>query len=149
MLTLRPSDEADLGRVVAIEAAADTAEWLGETGRDWHDRARSDPDQEHLVAELDDAIVGFAVIAGLRTADRVIELRRMVVRPELRGRGLGRSLLRSTTHRAYAQHGASRIWLDVKPENRRARALYESEGLVPTTTAEEADSALIVMVHHK
>jgi len=75
----------------------------------------------------------------------VIELRRMVVHPEFRGRRLGRSLLRSTTRRAYAQHGASRVWLDVKPDNRRARMLYESEDFVPT--AAEETSELLVMIH--
>jgi diamine N-acetyltransferase len=147
MLTLRPTGADDLGRVVAIEAAADTAQWLGETGWAWHERARADPDQDHVVVELDGVVVGFGVMAGLRTADRVIELRRMVVHPEFRGCGLGRSLLRSMRRRAHALHGASRVWLDVKPDNRRARKLYESEGFAPTAAAEETASELIVMVH--
>ena len=95
MLTLRPSTADDLVRVLAIESAPDTAKWLGQTGWPWHDQARSDPDQEHLVAVVGETIVGFCVAAGLRSADRDIELRRMAIAPERRGDGLGRLLLRS------------------------------------------------------
>ena len=31
---------------------------------------------------------------------------------------------------AFEEHGAHRLWLDVKPHNERARALYRSEGFV-------------------
>ena len=65
MLTLRPSTADDLVRVLAIESAPDTAKWLGQTGWAWHDQARSDPDQEHLVAVVGETIVGFCVAAGL------------------------------------------------------------------------------------
>ena len=145
MLRLRASSEDDLDRVLAIESARDTARWLGETGRAWHERARSDPDQEHLVAIVDDVIVGFGVAAGLRSVDREVELRRMAVDPQCRGRGLGRCLLRSMTRRAYAS-GARRVWLDVKPDNRRALALYRSEGFEPTEPTEPSRD-LIVLVH--
>jgi ribosomal protein S18 acetylase RimI-like enzyme len=102
----------------------------------------------HLVAELDGTVVGFGVIAGLGTFDGVVELRRMVIDPVHRGRGLGRSLLRSMTRRAYAA-GARRVWLDVKPDNERARSLYESEDFVPTETIADAETTdeLIVLVH--
>jgi diamine N-acetyltransferase len=148
VLRLRPTTNDDLGRVLAIESAADTSEWLGETGRAWHERSRTDQDQEHLVAEVDGTIVGFGVIAGLGTVDRVIELRRMAIDPAYRSRGLGRSLLRTMTSRAYAA-GAHRVWLDVKPDNLRARALYESESFVPTNALADAETTgdLIVLVH--
>ena len=123
MLTLRRTTDEDLGRVLAIESAVDATDWLGETGRAWHERSRSDPDQAHLVAVLDDTVVGFGVTAGLRTVEGVVELRRMVIDPAHRSRGLGRSLLRTMTSRAYAA-GAHRVWLDAKPDNVRARALY-------------------------
>jgi diamine N-acetyltransferase len=149
VLTLRLTTHGDLDRMLSIEAAADTSNWLGETGRAWHERSLADSDQEHLVAELDGTVVGFGVIAGLCNFDGVVELRRMVIDPEYRGRGIGRSLLRSMTRRAYAA-GAIRVWLDVKPDNERARGLYLSEGFEPTGTATEArapTSDLIVLVH--
>jgi ribosomal protein S18 acetylase RimI-like enzyme len=153
MPTIRPTRTEDLDRVVALEAAADTVEWLCETGRAWHERALADRDQEHLVVEYDGAVIGFGVLAGLRTCDGVIELRRMAVDPAHRGSGTGRALLRAAIGRALDRHGAHRVWLDVKVHNERARLLYESEGFVPTETQAGAvaepdgtTSDLLVMV---
>jgi len=128
MVLLRPTAEADLDSVVALEAARDTSRWLAETGRAWHTRALSDPDQEHLVAMVDDAVTGFVVFAGLRDPGGVVELRRMVVGTDHRGIGLGRELLRRAVAHAREILGARGIWLDVKPTNHRAISLYRSEG---------------------
>ena len=127
MVFLRSTTEADLDFVVALEAPADTSQWLAETGRSWHTRALSDPDQEHLVATVDDVVVGFVVLAGVRDPGGVVELRRMVVGTEHRGIGLGRELLRRAAAHAHETLGARAIWLDVKPTNHRAISLYRSE----------------------
>jgi GNAT superfamily N-acetyltransferase len=50
----------------------------------------------------------------------------MIVRPEARGRGVGRALVREALALA-AREGAARVGLDATPP---ARALYESEGFV-------------------
>lgn len=47
----------------------------------------------------------------------------MVIAAERRGAGLGRRLLRAAVGRAYEHHAARRVWLDVKDDNVRARAL--------------------------
>jgi ribosomal protein S18 acetylase RimI-like enzyme len=126
VLTIRPTKTEDLDRVVAIEAAADTKQWLGNTGRSWHERALADPDQEHLLAVYDGAVIGFGVLAGAGTGDGTIELRRMVVHPASRGGGHGRALLEAVSRRAQDRHGARQVWPDVKTHNQRARGLYEA-----------------------
>jgi diamine N-acetyltransferase len=152
VLTLRLTTPGEVAAVTAIEAAADTGEWLGDTGHAWHERALADPAQEHLVAGEPGALLGFAVLAGLDRRDRVIELRRMVVAPALRGTGKGRALLQAVLTRALRQHQAARVWLDVKPDNLRARSLYESEGFTVTDVlTQQLDPAgttgLLVMQH--
>jgi ribosomal protein S18 acetylase RimI-like enzyme len=171
MIIVRPGTAADIDAVAALEATPDTAGWLGETGRSWHLRILADPDAEHLVAAgpptgsaigpatvspagQDGAIAGFSVLAGLRRRDRVIELRRMVIAGDRRGAGLGRRLLRATVARAYDQHAARRVWLDVKDDNLRAQTLYQSEGFVVERTPAGAPVAVesggrrfIIMVH--
>jgi diamine N-acetyltransferase len=127
---MRPTTAADLDRVLAIEAGADTIEWLCDTGRSWHERVLADPDQEHLVAEYDGAVVGFGVLVGRRSGAGVVELRRMAMSSAHRGGGLGRGLLRELVGRARDHFGARRVWLDVKAHNTRARRLYETEGFV-------------------
>ena len=152
MLALRLTTADDLDQVSAIEQAADTGQWLGETGPTWHERALADPDQAHLAAGEPGVMTGFVVLAGLQRSDRVIELRRMVVAPAFRGRGQGRALLQAALARAYHQNCAQRVWLDVKTGNLRARSLYESEGFVAVAgpapgPGSEGTSDLLVMEH--
>ncbi|MBO0837516.1 MAG: GNAT family N-acetyltransferase [Actinobacteria bacterium] len=152
MLRLRPTVTEDIPALAEWEAAADTAGWLGETGPAWHSRALADPDQDHLLAvdvrapdgqatdgqaadgrPPDGGVAGFAVLAGL-TGGQAIELRRMAVHPARRGTGLGRALLEAVVARCRERHGATEVWLDVKGQNHRARALYESAGFTVTNS---------------
>lgn len=163
MLTIRPTTRDDLDRVVAVEADLDTAVWLAEIGRGWHELTLDDPDAEHLIAEHlvagdavrpDDRIAGFVVLAGLRDGDGLVEIRRMVLERGRRGTGLARLLLAAAVERAYTRHGARGVWLDVKAHNERAIALYRSGGFVRAPGARgaltEPDGTvteLVVMVH--
>lgn len=153
MLVLRPTTPDDLRELSGWEQEPDTSTWLGETGPAWHTRALADPDQEHLITTDGDALVGFAVLAGLRGGNS-IELRRMVVAPGHRGAGRGRTLLEAVLARAYAHHGVQNVWLDVKSHNVRARSLYESAGFVVRETLTKAIvdpdgtiSDLVIMAH--
>jgi ribosomal protein S18 acetylase RimI-like enzyme len=139
VLRTRPATRQDLETLVALETGPDTARYLGVTGLGFHRAVLADSDQEHIVGELDDAaagtvIVGFVVLAGLREGGGRIELRRIVLSHAHRGGGHGRALFRAAVRRAFRRHEATGLWLDVKPENKRGRALYESEGLECTGT---------------
>ncbi|GHJ15495.1 GNAT family N-acetyltransferase [Micromonospora sp. AKA38] len=149
-LEVRPGAADDLAAMVAAETDPDTAVYLGETGPRFHDRALADADQEQLVARIDDEPVGFVVLAGLRSGAGRVELRRIVVSHRHRGAGHGRALLRAAVARAYQQHRAQQVWLDVRVGNNRARALYESEGfrievIVPDPV--RPGDVLVVMTH--
>ncbi|HEU5107641.1 MAG TPA: GNAT family N-acetyltransferase [Micromonosporaceae bacterium] len=122
----------DLAAIVEIEAGPETTRYLGVTGRQFHERALADPDQEQIVGDVGGVPVGFVVLAGIRDGNGQVELRRIVVSHRHRGAGYGRRLFRSAVSRAYRQHGARQVWLDVKPDNVRGRALYASEGFIQT-----------------
>jgi diamine N-acetyltransferase len=150
-----------LGDMAELETHADTACWLGHTGLAWHERAFADPRQEHLIAVRGGRLVGFTVLAGLRHAEGIVELRRIVVSAGHRHTGIGRGLLLAAMARAYDRHAARRIWLDVKEDNLNARKLYVSEGFrvvtpeyvaakrlpVTLTQSGEPDPELLVMMH--
>ena len=124
---LRPTRPEDLGYVVAAEAAPEAAPYLAPSPREEHAGFLADPGQRHVIAEAGGERVGFALLR-LHTADRAVELRRLAVTAP--GRGYGRAILRAVKTAAFTEHGAHRLWLDVKPFNDRARALYRSEGFV-------------------
>jgi ribosomal-protein-alanine N-acetyltransferase len=79
-----------------------------------------------LVAELDDALAGFAVAA---LAADIAELESIVVAAEFRRRGIGAALLDAVLAWAREQ-GAQRMELEVRASNRAAIALYERADFV-------------------
>jgi diamine N-acetyltransferase len=124
---LRPTTEADLEYVVAAEAAPGAAPFLAPSPREEHAGFLADPAQRHLIAEAGGDRVGFALLR-LHAAGRAVELRRLAVTQPAHGHG--REIVRLVKALAFEALGAHRLWLDVKPFNDRARALYRSEGFV-------------------
>ncbi|MDO5684246.1 MAG: N-acetyltransferase [Propionibacteriaceae bacterium] len=140
-MLLRETRLEDLEGVLGLEEAEDTCDWLGASGRAWHETAVTDPDQRHLVfvkrhpgREDDDEdteeLVGFAVLAGLSNPGPV-EIRRMVISAVQRGKGYGRQLLGEIFKLIDDLPGHDRLWLDVSPDNERALGLYDSVGFEP------------------
>ncbi|MGW0760538.1 N-acetyltransferase family protein [Streptomyces sp. NPDC002814] len=86
--------------------------------------------RDHLVAELDGAVVGY-IRLGFPTAlacnSHVRQIQGLVVAEEARGAGVARALLRAAQDEARRQ-GARRITLRVLGHNTAARKLYEAEG---------------------
>jgi diamine N-acetyltransferase len=134
-LRLRPTRDGDVDYVVAAEADPDNAPYLapspGEEHREWmHDAVH-----RHLVAEAGGERVGFALLRE-HPDDRAVELRRLAI--TIKRRGYGRATLRAVMAMAFEELVAHRLWLDVKPHNERARALYRSEGFVEEGTLRDA-----------
>lgn len=148
-IVLRPSTEADLDFVVAVESAPENARWVTVWSRERHEAALRDPDIAHRVIEHDGARAGYVIMAGLDNPHGTIEFRRIVV--TARGGRIGRAAVRAVQAMAFEQLGAHRLWLDVNEHNTRARALYRDEGFVEEGTLREClqgpegREALVVM----
>jgi diamine N-acetyltransferase len=122
---LRPAGEDDVDFVLAVEADPDTAPFLAAATREYHLGLMADPRVNHFIVEADGRPVGF-VMVETDAPNRAVNLRRLAVAEK--GRGHGRAALRLTLCWAFEERGAHRVYLDVKPHNERARALYRSEG---------------------
>lgn len=81
-----------------------------------------------LLIENGDAFEG---CVGLRPLGDECEMKRLYVRPELRGAGWGRRLTEAVADRARAL-GYRRLYLDTLPSMAAARALYADMGFVET-----------------
>ncbi|MBE9113846.1 GNAT family N-acetyltransferase [Nodosilinea sp. LEGE 07298] len=92
---------------------------------------------EFWVVEVDEVLVG---TAGYRPTSRglsAVELRKMYLRPQARGQGLGRYLL-STMESAIQQRGFEEIWLETASVLKEAVGLYEASGYKPASGVETA-----------
>jgi len=88
----------------------------------------SDPPARYFVLEQGGQVIGGAGFAPLAGGDPdVCELRKMYLRPAVRGAGLGRRLLAHVLEHARAA-GYARCYLETMATMQRARALYESVG---------------------
>lgn len=127
IVRLRPTTDADLDFVVNAESDPDTSPFIIPWPRHRHAMTLGDVDIAHRIAE-DEARspVGFVIVAGLTNPDSSIEFRRIVV--ARKGKGYGRLTVRAVKELAFNDLHAHRLWLDVKEQNVRARALYTSEG---------------------
>ena len=73
-------------------------------------------------------ILGYGFLRGWDEGYEVPSLG-IVIRPALRGAGLGRMLMH-VLHQAARRHGAARVRLRVLPKNAAARRLYEDLGYI-------------------
>lgn len=128
-LQLRPVryDDADALRLVAAMGAELSLRY-GDEGLSPAAAHEFDPPGVFLLGELDGRPVA---CGGLRFQPTgAAELKRMYVDPDVRGRGLSRTLLRELVARARAS-GAPRLLLETGTEQPEAVGLYESEGWSP------------------
>ncbi len=120
---IRPASLADLGRLVILEDASFTDPWtagqLAESLGEAHTIG--------LVAED-----GFGALAGYLLARVVLdeaEVLSVAVGSEWRRQGLGRRLLEQALEEMGAQ-GVLSVWLEVRPSNEGALALYHAANFV-------------------
>jgi ribosomal protein S18 acetylase RimI-like enzyme len=141
-ISLRPTTEADLEFVVAAERDPGNEPFIRQWSLAEHRAALRDPDIAHRVIEstVAGALPGAGawrpaaarpepggyILLGLASPHLGVEFKRLVV--TRKGAGFGRAAVREVTRWAFETHGAHRLWLEVKPFNDRARAIYAGEG---------------------
>lgn len=116
---MRPMREGDLDAVMEVERRAYPFPW---TAGIFRDCLRAD--HPAWVLHEDGRIVGYGVISVAAGEAHVLNV---CIDPRLQGRGLGRHLLRALLRLARG-HGAKRVFLEVRPSNPGAIALYHDEG---------------------
>ena len=116
---LRPMRDDDLDAVMAIEQRAYTFPW---THGIFRDCLRAGYPAWILHGE--GVIVGYGVLSIAAEEAHVLNV---CIDPHWQGRGHGRRLLRALLKLARG-HGARRMYLEVRPSNPGAMALYHDEG---------------------
>ncbi|MCA9762666.1 MAG: ribosomal protein S18-alanine N-acetyltransferase [Gemmatimonadetes bacterium] len=118
---IRPTTPDDLGALALLEQGAFSDPWTSEMLTD----AMQTRGAVALVAA--DATGRPVASVMARAAADEGEILTIAVAPEVRGQGLGRRLLDAALGELVAR-GARTVWLEVRPSNQAARALYRAVG---------------------
>ncbi len=116
---LRAMRESDIDAVMAIELRAYPFPWTAGIFRDCLQAEYP----AWLLVE-DEVLLGYGVISIAASEAHILNV---CVDPLAQGRGHGRHLLRTLVHTARMRR-AERVFLEVRPSNPRAIALYFDEG---------------------
>jgi diamine N-acetyltransferase len=126
-MKFRSATQADIAQICALERLPEFRTFVGSWPEDQHMRMLADLGAAYIVAE-DQAggIAGFAILQGLLSEHKQVELKRLAVRTP--NQGVGKQLLTEVADRAFGEYSAHRLFLDVFVTNDRARHVYENFG---------------------
>jgi diamine N-acetyltransferase len=125
-MRFRDATAADIPQICALERLPEFT-MVGSWPQEQHLRLLGDPGVVYIVAEDQQGqIAAFAILQGLRSEHKSVELKRLVV--GVPNQGTGRKLLTEVAERAFGRHRAHRLFLDVFVTNDRARHVYETFG---------------------
>lgn len=85
---------------------------------------------EFWVVEHQDQIVGTGGYHPIERGNHAVEIRKMYLKPEVRGQGLGRFLL-SQLEQAATEKGFDEAWVETATVLKEAVVLYEKSGYEP------------------
>jgi [ribosomal protein S18]-alanine N-acetyltransferase len=124
-ITIQPMKEAVLEEILALEAASFSSPW----NRQHFLSELASPLSFPLIAQATDgAVEGYICPMIVLDEGSILNV---AVRPESRGRGIGRLLVEAALSDLRSR-GAAFVALEVRPSNRAALSLYESLGFVAT-----------------
>ncbi len=124
---LREAMLEDIPRIMALERIPEFHTMVGTWTEQEHRHALQDPDSRYfmVIAPNGDAS-GFALLRGILSPHRNLELKRFVIGEP--GRGLGRRALAELMAHVFRNLHAHRLWLDAFPTNTRALHIYRKAG---------------------
>ncbi len=135
--SLRIAKPGDIGFIVALERRPDYRPFINRDPPARHHAALRDPDRRYLLAEQDGRPVGYAILAGLASPNRSIQLLRTAVSSP--GEGHGRRLCTAILAEVFDVLKAHRLNRDLFEGNDRAEALYRSLGFEVEGLLREAE----------
>lgn len=90
---------------------------------------------EFWVVTVDEALVGTGAYYPIHRGENAVEIRKMYLLPQVRGKGLGKFLLNQLEATITAR-GFKQIWVETASVLKAAVALYEQSGYQPAAGVE-------------
>lgn len=120
-MNLRNANHADLEEIMAIETVTFAGDAWSRKVMESELRSRA---AHYIVTEADGGIVGYA---GVRIAGQDADVQTIGIAEAYRGQGRGRAMMQELISWASDQ-GSLQMFLEVRADNPKAIALYESLG---------------------
>jgi diamine N-acetyltransferase len=129
-VTVERLDPADHARVISLRPHSHQAAFVASNAESLEDAA-DNPASVPLIIRAAGEPVGFAMYA-LDEDDGNYWIYRLMIDARVQGRGYGRAAVIRIVEMLSRIPGCDRVVLGVKPDNERARRLYEAVGFRPT-----------------
>lgn len=136
-MLIREATSGDIASIVRLERLPEFHTFIGKWPAEKHARVLAEEDSVYLVVEDATGVVaGFAILLGVTSEDKSIELKRLAI--ETSGQGTGSKLLRFILAKVFNEYRAHRLYLDVDETNPRAKRVYEKLGFKEDGVLREA-----------
>lgn len=115
----------NLDAIGQIESDQANAQYIIPYTKEQHLAVLENKDSKHLsiFTQVTDQLIGFIILAGIKSKHQSLELRRIVVNKK--GKGFGSSAIQLALELGFNTLGVNRIWLDVFDYNAPAIAVYK------------------------
>jgi len=131
---LKDTREQDLDQVLAIEGKEENLAYVYNWSRKQHQETIADEDQKHLSLwdPKEERIVGYIILAGMKSPHEALELMRITINEK--GQGYGKEAIQWVMKFCFETLGYHRLWLDVFTNNHRAISIYRQLGFTEEGT---------------
>ena len=124
---IRETKVADINFVKKVESAPENKVNVFQWSKNQHREIIEGEDTLHLIIEDDlGKRLGYAIIAGLKSNNKSIELRRVVI--DKKNMGYGSEFLKLMKEYTFEDIKFHKIWLDFFASNSRVESLYKRNG---------------------
>lgn len=136
-LRIRRAAAEDVAAIVEVEARPDYAPFINHWPAGRHAEALANPDFVYVVFEQCGVWAGYAILAGVTSPNRAVQLTRIALAQP--GDGRGKQAMALLMREVFDGLGAHRFYLDLFEDNARAEHLYRSLGFRYEGTLREAE----------
>jgi RimJ/RimL family protein N-acetyltransferase len=128
---LAPARSEDARAIAELECRPENKSFVRGHSESEHRARMADPDVRYLrIEDAGGALIGFALLTGLREGAGGVRLLRIVM--DAPGHGLGRQAMMAICALVFDEWGVERLWLDVFEDNARACRVYQNLGFRKT-----------------
>lgn len=125
---LKDTKEEDLDRIREIESKEENLAYVYNWSKKQHLATIENEDQKHLSLwdPKEQRIMGYMILAGMKSPHEALELMRITI--DEKGQGYGKEAILWVINFCFDTLGYHRLWLDVFTDNHKAISIYRQMG---------------------